>query len=206
MGKSIFEVGLTLSIETFYKTHLSTEVIGWDVDVFVLTRAIYIEGQPAMLNTGNPLTIRFLRDGIAYGFASEVIAVQFFPSPLLFMKYPAKLETLKLRVAPRYKLDLPARFSDTSGALIAEAVLLDISEGGCGLKVPVQKSRELFPEEGYTVTFKIMDKELSMGCGIKKMDKGKEAYLLGLKFTTSTPQTKEVLTMAIDFLKKHTSS
>jgi len=205
MEKTVFEVGLPLSFEAYFKTHLATEVLGWDKDVFLLTRAIYIQGQPAKIKNKDQCKIRFLKEGVAYGFESEIIAVQFYPFPLMYIKYPVKLECLKLRVAPRFKADLPASFSDAAGALIAESVMVDISEGGCGLKVPVQEGRELSPEAAYSIAFKLLDKELRIGCSVRKLDKGKEVYFLGLEFTNVTAQTKETLTQFLDFLKKHSS-
>jgi len=206
MTTNIFDVGLILSIEAYFKTHQSARVLGWQEEEFLLTSAIYIQGQPSMLKSKDPVKARFLKDGIAYGFESEIIAVQFYPFPLMFMKYPAKLETLKLRVATRFKADLPAKLLDASGALIADAVLIDISEGGCGLKAPVQEGKELTPDAAYAISFTIMDKELSLGCAVRKLDKGQDTYFLGMEFTNVSPQHKETLTLFLDFLKKYAAS
>jgi c-di-GMP-binding flagellar brake protein YcgR len=203
MGKDIFEVGLTLSFESYYKTHMTTELVGWEKDAFVLTKAIYIQGQPAKIKNNDTCTVRFLNEGVAYGFTSEVITIQFFPFALMFLKYPAKFETLKIRVAPRYRTDLPARLLDASGAFIVDAILLDISEGGCGLKVPIQQGKEPVPETGYAISFKILDREVGLGCVVKKLAMAQDAYILGMEFVNVSLQQKEMLTMLLDFMKKH---
>ena len=125
--------------------------------------------------------------------------------PLMFIKYPDKIETVNLRVAPRIKIDLPARFLDAAGVRIAEAALTDISEGGCGLRVPILQGKELSPEAGYSITFTVMDKEVSVGCAIKRLEKGGEAYLLGMQFTNVSEKHKGTLSLLVDFLKKHTA-
>jgi len=203
MENDIFAVGLTVSIEAHYKTHLATTVLGWEKDVFILTKAIYVQGQPAKLQSNNVCKIRFLKDGVAYGCETEIITIQFFPFPMMFLKYPAKLECLKLRVAPRFKADLPVTLTDEKGAMHAEAVMLDISEGGCGVKVPAQAGVELTPEQNYAITFKLLDKEVRIVCAVRKLDKGAEATFLGLEFTNIPPPQKETVTLFIDFLKKH---
>jgi len=206
MEHEIFQVGLTLSVESYYKTHLTTLVLGWEKDAFILAKAIYVQGQPAKISTNDLCKIRFLKDGIAYGFETEVVAVQFFPYPLMFLKYPGNVQCLKLRVAPRFKANLATKFSDAAGVHLSDAVMLDISEGGCGLQVPVQEGKELSPEAGYSIAFKLLDREITIGCVVRKLDKGKDVYFLGMEFSNVTAQNKETLAMFLDFLKKHTSA
>jgi c-di-GMP-binding flagellar brake protein YcgR len=205
IAKNIFEVGQILSFETYYKMHLPSPVIGWQKDEFLLTKAIFINGQPSKLGTKDMVRVRFLTEGVAYGFESEVISVQFFPYPLMFIKYPASVEHLKIRISTRYKTNLPVALSLASGEAIADdASLIDISEGGCGLKVPVQEGRTLPPDADYAVRFKLMDKEMSIGCGVRKFDqRGKYAYILGMEFVNISPKDKETLLSFIDFLARN---
>jgi hypothetical protein len=207
MEKSIFDVGLTFSIEAYFRTHQTTQLLGWDTGLFLLTKAIYIQGQPSKLTSKDLCKVRCLKDGVAYGFESEVIFVQFYPFPLMFLKYPTHIERLDIRVSRRFKFDLPATFSDASGVVISsEAVILDISEGGCGLKVPVQEGVELLPDAAYNITFRIMDKDLNIGLTMRKMDrKGEGTCILGMEFTGIGSQDKETLTLILDFLSKHSA-
>jgi c-di-GMP-binding flagellar brake protein YcgR len=205
MGKNIerdvFEVGLALSIESHYKTHLATRLLGWDGELFLMTNAIYIQGRPAKLKKSDPCTVRFLKDGVAYGFGSEIISVQFFPFPLMFLRYPADVELIKIRVSHRHKVNLPAVLSDSSGAVLAsDAVLLDISEGGCALKVPVAEGVELPPDAEYAISFRVLDRDLGIGCRIRKMDKrGKYAWFLGMEFAGLSDEKMEMLNSFVEF-------
>lgn len=204
---NIFHVGLVLSVEATYKAHLPTSVLGWDRDQALITRAIFIQGQPAKLKANDRCKVRFLKEGVAYGFSSDILAVQFFPFPLMFMKYPAHIETLKLRVAQRFKTNLPVLLLDTSASIVAaDATMLDISENGCGLKVPVQKAGGLSPDESYTIALRIMDREFSAACSVRKLERrGDYAWFLGLEFSDMQTDNKESLMRFIDFLRRHTA-
>jgi hypothetical protein len=68
MAENIFDVGLTFSIEAYFKTHRTTQLLGWDTGSFLLIRAIYIQGQPSKLKSKDLCKVRFLKDGVAYGF------------------------------------------------------------------------------------------------------------------------------------------
>lgn len=203
MDNEIFNIGLTLSIETRTKHHLQTPVLGWDTDAFILTKAIYVQGQPAKLQNNEACKIRFLKEGIAYGCETAVISIQFFPFPLMFLKYPARIECVKLRGAPRFKTDLPATLSDASGSFLANILMLDISAAGCCVSVPAQNGLKLSSEQGYFVAINLMGKEVCIGCAVKKLDRGADFTFLGMEFTAIPPQQQETLTMFLDFFKKH---
>lgn len=203
--ETVFHIGLTLSIESYYKAYLTTQVVGWDENAFILTRAIYVQGQPAKLKAGDPCKVRFLEEGTAYGFETEIISVQFFPFPLMFIKYPAAISRLKLRVADRYKTNLAATFSDTLGAMIFDATILDISEGGCGAKIPVIEGKDIAPEGNYLITFQGMGGEISIPCKARKIDKGTATCFLGLEFHDMQKEHKETLNTYLEFLKKQST-
>jgi hypothetical protein len=121
----------------------------------------------------------------------------------MYLKFPKKLECLKLRVAPRFKIDMPITFLDASGQVIPDAVMTDISEGGCGLKMPVQENNNLSPEGQYTIRCKLMDKEISCGCSIKRLDKQQETCFIGMEFTNVATSDKETIKNFLDFLNKY---
>jgi len=203
MENNAFVVGLTLSIEAPQKIYLQTQLLGWEKDVFLVTKAAYVQGQPAKLGTKDICKVRFLHEGTAYGFETTVIAVQFFPFPVMYLKYPGNIEFLKLRVAPRLRTNLPIVFRNSNGSKILNGVMVDISDGGCGLNMALADGKDLKLEDGYMLEFKLMDKTLNLGCTIKKLDAGKDPCFLGTEFSGLTAQAKESLVMYLDFLKKH---
>jgi c-di-GMP-binding flagellar brake protein YcgR len=205
MEKDVFLVGQSLAIEAKYKNYLDTGLLGWQQDLFLLTKAIYIDGLPAKLWKGDVCTVRFLKEGVAYGFKSEIISVLYSPYPLMFIKYPADIECLNIRVAPRKKLKLRATFSGASRAVIAnDAIILDISSGGCALKVGVIEGVELSPEEGYIISFEIMNQELSFECRIRRLDqRGQYAYFLGMEFINISEKNKDLLSSFLNLLNQN---
>jgi len=171
-----------------------------------MTDVIYEQGRPADLNAKDTCTIRFLKEGVAYGFEAEVVTIQFFPFPLMFFSYPSNIACVKLRVAPRYKTDLPATLCDAAGKVIEnDAVVLDISEGGCRVQVPLKEGLEFLPDAAYTVRIKVMDKEISSSSGIKNIEKRTDSNVFGMDFSAMTQQNKDTLALFLEFLKKHVS-
>jgi len=204
MDNEVFEVGLTLSIETYYKNYTAIRLLGWERDIFLMTNAASAQGDLAGIKSNDVLKIRFLREGNAYGFVADVLHVQFYPFPLMFLSYPGSIEFVKLRIAPRFKVDLPATLRRSSDEVdLADSTMLDISEGGCGLKVPFKTGLKLSPDISYTVTFKALDKELSITCVIRKLKENSEVYTLGLEFQDVSEQDKDSLKLFLEFIKKH---
>lgn len=199
----IFEVGLPISLETYYKDYLTTQVRGWDEGAFILTRGACMEGKPAPLYSHDKCNMRFLRHGIAYGFQTEILSIQFFPSPLIFLKYPKNIESMKLRQFDRIRTKIPAQLSDLKGAFTTETTILDISEGGCGAKVHFCEGLELSPEEAVIMNFTVMETKMKVRCQIRKIKKTEEAYILGLEFIGISAAEKETLNSAINFLRKY---
>jgi c-di-GMP-binding flagellar brake protein YcgR len=202
MDNIIFSVGQIISIETYYKAYLQTHVLGWKKDAFILTEAIYIQGQSANIKTDDICTVRFLKGDNAYGFKAAVLEVLMHPHPVMFLKYPDNVESVKLRVAPRIKVELPATFMAGSGKNICAASLCDISNEGCGLKVPLTDSKDLPPDAEYSIILKVMDTELKIQCSIKNILTVKDAHIIGLAFTNISRQNKEALSHYLDSLNK----
>lgn len=78
---------------------------------------------------GDVLVVRFLVDGIAYGFSSRVTHLIAHPETLIFLEYPESIEQASIRRDRRIASRLPCNLIYSSGERIP-ALLLDISEGG----------------------------------------------------------------------------
>ena len=207
MEEAIFEVGLALSIANKVGLYVTTNVLGWDEGVYLLTRAIYGRDQPAelkskQLRSKDVCKIRFLKDGAAYGFETVVLFVQFLPVPIMFLKYPEHVERVELRRTPRCKLSVPVRLWDVSGMDISGAVMHDLSEGGCLLEMPSLSGKELSIEATYTVSFLLMDKAFLIDCVIKKLREGPEGWSVGFAFKDVAEHHREALGKVIEFVRQ----
>jgi len=169
-----------------------------------MTNGITAKGDHLGLKVNDIVKVRFLCDGNAFGFMSEVMHIQHFPYHLMFIKYPSNYECMKLRVTPRFKIYLPTSLSDASGALLAsDATMLDISEGGCRLIVPAKDGVKFLPDVSYSITFLARTKELSVACDIRQLREGKDLHSLGLEFKNTSDSFRQELGLFIDFIKNN---
>jgi hypothetical protein len=73
-------------------------------------------------------------DGKLYGFKTEILKIQFEPTPLLFLKYPRDVENLKLRKDDRIPVNIPVRIAyEQKGfkPFTGDGIILDVSPSGC---------------------------------------------------------------------------
>ena len=198
MNEDIFEVGLPVSIETEYKYYLTTHIIGWERDLFVLTGIAHLTGKSGHLKVNEPCKIRFLKEGVAYGFQTGILAVNANPFPVLFFRYPQTIEQFKIRKFDRIKSNFPAQLLDSAGTRIADATVTDISEGGCGMKISVARRTELACEKEYTLAFRILETDMCIGCAIRKMRVSADTRCLGIEFCHITEEEREKIKIFIE--------
>jgi c-di-GMP-binding flagellar brake protein YcgR len=203
MDEVIFEVGQALSVESHFRTYVTTHVLGWDAGAFLLTRAIRGRSKEPQLKSRDVCKVRFLREGVAYGFEAVVLSVQFLPAPIMFLRYPEHVERVELRRAPRCKVGMPVKLSDQAGAESPGAVMDDLSEGGCLLRVPVQPDRALSVDAVYTVSFVIVEKTFSITCKVRKLDRRGEEWSIGLAFTDLPEADRDALSRLIKLMRSN---
>ncbi len=75
------------------------------------------------------LVVRFMRHGTVYGFKAMVSGYLLKPRPLIFLGYPASLETLNLRKCERVDTFIEAE--GEIGTNLVRGVILDMSANGC---------------------------------------------------------------------------
>lgn len=211
MNDGVFEVGLTVSLETEFKYYLSTRIIGWERNLFLITGIVHSSGKIGRLKVNDPCKIRFLKEGIAYGFETTILYITLYPYPLMFFKYPQAIEKFKVRKFNRIKSNIAAQLMDPNGTFIADATIRDISEGGCGLTISGEQGNKLAQEHEYLVSFTILETNLRLRGAIRKIKIGRDIRCLGIEFQGVTPEQKEqinifseictdVLTSKIDLL------
>lgn len=76
--------------------------------------------------------LRFLHDGVIYGFRSSVSRLTTDPEYLLFVHYPQDVEHVSVRQAPRISFHLPCEVSFGGGGS-QPGLVLDLSPGGCAV-------------------------------------------------------------------------
>lgn len=96
---------------------------------------------PAGMNTPfsdqDVLTIRYVADGTVVGFRAAVLGRVRAPVALTVLAYPRQIQTHSLRRYPRLSCHLPCRARIGEHEL-ARAMLRDVSEFGCQVRVAVE--------------------------------------------------------------------
>lgn len=116
-----------------FASRVEAKILGYSIGHYVTLHSP--DSKPgAGLNTlapriGDDLIIRFLVDGIAYGFTSHVIHSLAHPESLVFLQYPESIAQVSVRRDRRIPCRLPCNLLDSTGRR-TPALLLDISEGG----------------------------------------------------------------------------
>lgn len=169
---------------------LSTLCVGHAKGRFVVTHMPFVpennrEAFHQMLYTGNTVIVRFLHEGTVMGFSANLIKAVQIPFPLLFLSYPARLESHDLRRYPRIPCCIPAETE--LGAIRVQGMIIDLSLTGCQFSANCDKTDP--------PTARIDDRIIltcsMLGCGaqavfpsaIKRVGLSAKRLDLGLKFT-----------------------
>ncbi|MDI6801889.1 MAG: flagellar brake protein [Thermodesulfovibrionales bacterium] len=202
MNHKIFNIGLILSIEMpKNRNYVMTPLIGLEKDLYLIVKLVYVDGKPLNIKNKENYTVRFFKDGSAYGFRTEVLSILFYPAPLIFLKYPEKIETLNIRKEERYKTNIPAKLMDSQEIIRADAAIMDISKTGCLLKAPITEGIEFNENNFYYLAFRVMDKNLEVDCLLRNLKKGKSNQFLGMEFSNLSMDNKAAINAFVDILK-----
>ncbi|WP_027177628.1 PilZ domain-containing protein [Maridesulfovibrio bastinii] len=141
------------------------------------------------LYSGNTATIRYIFDGVASGFKTELVKLINSPDKIIFLRYPKRVETYNLRRHQRVNCYLEATIAvkdQTSTAMIE-----DLSTSGCALSYLIEEG-SLIPEIGDKVKvhcpyFTDSEDEL-MPCKVQRTTKDSRRATLGLTFHRPSPE------------------
>lgn len=100
---------------------------------FVYPRYLIIDppvaaGKPAIVPRDSIFIIRFLHDGLVYGFETTLIRAYTKPSQFWITEFPGKMKSTVIRKSARIKTLLPARLETETGPVTG--ALVDLSDGG----------------------------------------------------------------------------
>jgi len=98
-------------------------------DEYLMIRVPAIPGILSRLNEGDPIVVRYVYAGNVYGFNSTILNYVQKPALIVFLAYPAAVETVNLRKAQRVECLFPATVKTDRNDY--KAVIVDISQGGC---------------------------------------------------------------------------
>lgn len=143
--------------------------------------------RPLMLEhlyKGNMMTIRYIYSGMVLGFSTEIQHVAFTPYPLLFVRYPERIESFNLRKDERVACLFPA--SLTLHEVLLHGALSDISVSGCNIVLPIDDettSVEVGDQLALRCPLLFAADQVEIACTVKLLTKDDTKVRLGLKFT-----------------------
>ncbi len=203
MNGEILQPGLPLLLQIpKLDRRVNIFVVGWQKDLFLLTNLPYIDEKPVKLKSEDNCIIRFLKGDDAFGFQTSIISVQFFPAPLIFFKYPVKVDKIPFRKSKRFRLNINAKLLNPQEVHTFNVEVSDISETGCRLRVTNQEE-EAFPAgTRYYLSFNILEKGIEADCVLRNVRKLDDALYLGMEFSTISKSNKETIGAFINMLSR----
>ncbi|EHJ49417.1 type IV pilus assembly PilZ [Solidesulfovibrio carbinoliphilus subsp. oakridgensis] len=148
-----------------------------------------------MLAPDNAAIVRYLHEGTVVGFSARIIKWIQVPFPLVFLTYPARLESHDLRRHPRVSCCLPGK-AGLGGAAVA-GMILDLSLSGCQFSVlHDEKTPAVAIDDKVGLScalFGAPSPELS--CSVKRVALSGRRLEIGLKFLDVPAQTRDALTL-----------
>lgn len=189
-----FHVGLKLLLQTNKSyERLEMSLVGWiKRDIIIATVPYLLEANK--LTSEDHCVIRFLKDGVAYGFHTHMVTSLYSPVPLIFLQYPEHINSLALRKSQRVKTSIPAKMMGIrrDGDIISSnAIIADLSETGCLLELPSAELSEIGPDKNFYLTFTILDESIELDCTVRNIRKRGGHYLLGVEFKHSPKSCEE---------------
>jgi c-di-GMP-binding flagellar brake protein YcgR len=150
----------------------------------IMIRVPAIPGILSRLNEGDPVVVRYIYGGNAYGFNSTILAFTNKPALIVFIAYPDEVETLNLRETQRVPCCLSAQVKTDGGGY--KAVIEDISLGGCKafLEEGASESSSLDIDQAIELAFHLdgVAGEQVISCRVKNLKKDAQLYEIGIQF------------------------
>lgn len=112
------------------------ELVGYGHYEFILVRLQPAPGLLPRICQGERVTVRFLSEGAAAIFQTEVIGHLTRPSVIVALAYPTVMNTVQVRRFKRVTCALPVLVS--KGGQQGNAIISDISRGGCRMIMDVR--------------------------------------------------------------------
>lgn len=154
------------------------------------------------LVTGTMVVVKYVYQGVAYGFQTTVLTKIYNPANLVFIGYPPLVAEQSLRAEKRY--DCHLKCSLNAEGAEQEGRIVDISMGGCCCAI--SKAEDAEPNViivGSTVEIKLELPEsgepLSITGIVNNVTEDKKASRLGIAFESPSKEVKaELKTLLFD--------
>ncbi|MFU2208557.1 flagellar brake protein [Solidesulfovibrio sp. C21] len=152
-----------------------------------------------MLYPDNTVIARYLHEGAVVGFSSRLIKYIQIPFPLVFLTYPANLESRDLRKHKRITCCLPGCMKH--GDVTVAGLLRDVSISGCQFSFPREAAA---PEPAIDAVVELSceligsSAKATLPCAVKRVLPSARRVDIGLKFKEVPQEIREALAGYLD--------
>jgi len=117
----------------------SAPFIGLNGHELVLTGVPLVSGAPLLTTIGTPCVIRYVDQGVMYGFSSTVTYIQHEPLKMIYLTYPDQVEKIELRCEERFSVNFAAQifFQEGEEEKNVSGSIVDLSCSGCRFTGPL---------------------------------------------------------------------
>jgi len=117
----------------------SAPYIGLNGRELVLTGVPLVSGAPLITTIGTPCVIRYVDQGVMYGFTSRVAHIQHNPLKMIYLTYPDQVEKIELRCEERFSVNFATQifFQEGEEVKSVSGNILDLSCAGCRFTGPL---------------------------------------------------------------------
>ena len=129
--------------------------------------------------------------------------MQTFPVSVIYFKYPQAIRKVPLRKHKRYLTRIPAVLRGTGdGGANSDALIIDLSESGCRLKLALPQDREIKITDNFPVGLTFMDKTLNdLQCVTRNATHMDGFHFIGVEFEGLTPEKGRLLKSFTEFFE-----
>jgi len=206
---NILNIDIGTSMQLAFETvryRLKSEFVGMEHHSFIIVTmppAKSVPNSSTIYSKGTETIIRFVYQGIAYGFSTTISRALYKPSKLLFLNYPTNIEIYQLRNHERVLCLLPVNLELTEDESLFGHVT-DISKEGCQFSAENEAfyNKHELPSKEYNHSISLhlpgFENTIIISCQVMNINQTKEQVKIGLKFVSMSDDARERL---YDFLE-----
>jgi len=194
-----FNTALQLQIEG-YPGRLKSYLVGKEEGNYLLIKIPWLKNPEKFFRQGQELIIRYVYQGCAFGFKTQVILPLFDTFNVVFVRFPTTIEDFNLRIHKRFECSLPARLEvvtrHQNRQMRFKAMVNDISKGGCRLTISLQELEwskdpiKIRAEVSLFLSLPGVDGELFLQSAVRSLAQDDDAMALGLQFLDLTGKNR----------------
>lgn len=205
-NKISFTPGARIIIEfpSLFKRRFYSSIMGYKQEQYIIIDHPAWDKRPLLLDEGMVCMVRYIENGLACGFKTQVIGVSSRPYPLVFLEFPRSIESSNLRKEDRYPVSLAGALSEEKSEESSDhkslvCNILNISRGGCLVSSP--EAFELETTLLLTINLPEQGEAENLETEVKSCSKAGQEYQLGLNFANLLNPAYKKVTAYLENLK-----